>query len=92
VRSARILARDGERLVLETRHPLGPRARFDVLLRPGLCVMRARFADVGMAAAALPDGRTRLAHYEGSRPLGRLAWPLLRRNICADFEALRALL
>lgn len=93
VRSARITAREGERLRLETRHPLGPRARFEVLLRPGLCVMRARFADVGMAAAPEPEGgRTRLAHYEGTRLLGRLAWPLLRRNIAADFAALRRLL
>jgi hypothetical protein len=92
VRSARIAARDGDRLVLDTRHPLGPRARFRVLLRPGFCVMSARFADVGMAAAAEDGGRTRLAHYEGSRLLGRLAWPLLRRNIEADFTALRRLL
>jgi hypothetical protein len=93
VSSARITAREGDRLVLVARHPLGPRARFDVLLQPGYCVMRARFADVGMAAVALPGGlRTRLAHYEGSRLLGRLAWPLLRRNIHADFAALRRLL
>ena len=93
VSAARITAREGDRLVLEARHPLGPRVRFDVVLQPGYCVMRARFADVGMAAVAEPGGlRTRLAHYEGSRPLGRLAWPLLRRNIRADFAALRRLL
>jgi len=93
VSSARITAREGDRLVLEARHPLGPRARFDVLLQPGYCVMQGRFGDVGMAAAAEPGGeRTRLAHYEGSRLFGRLAWPLLRRNIEADFAALRRLL
>ena len=93
VASARITAREGDRLVLEARHPLGLRARFEVLLQPGYCVMRTRLGDVGMAAVAEPGGlRTRLAHYEGSRLLGRLAWPLLRRNIQADFAALRRLL
>ena len=93
VRWARITARDGDRLVLETRHPLGLRARFRVVLRPGWCVMHSRFGDVGMAAAAADGGRrTRFAHYEGSRLLGRLGRPLFRRSVDADFEALRRLL
>jgi hypothetical protein len=55
--------------------------------------MSSRLGDVGMAAAPEDGGRrTRLVHYERTRLLGRLAWPLLRRNIETDFAALRRLL
>lgn len=50
----------GERLTASARGRLGQRARFDVVLRPGWCVMQSRFLIGGMAAA--PDGEnTRFA-------------------------------
>jgi hypothetical protein len=93
VRSAEITARDGERLELVTRGALGLPMRFRAVLRPGWCVMHSRFADIGMAAAPQDDGRrTRFAHFEGSRWLGRLGRPWFRRSVQRDFERLRRLL
>ena len=66
-----ILARNGDRLDLMTYGRLGIRMRFEACLQPGWCVMRSRVADIGMAAAPDGAGRTRFAHFEGSRWLGR---------------------
>jgi hypothetical protein len=60
VRSFRITRAAGTRLEADARGYAGLRARFDIVLRPGWCVMRSRFLLGAMAAA--PDGdRTRFA-------------------------------
>ena len=93
VRSAVITARAGERLGVVTRGALGLPMRFDAVLRPGWCVMHSRLADIGMAVAAQDGGRrTRFAHFEGSRWLGRLGRGWFRRRVERDFERLRHLL
>ncbi len=77
VRSWHITRRDGERLEAYARGYVGLRARFDVALRPGWCVMRSRFLLGGMAAVA--DGeRTRFAFLGGVRiPAQRAFAPAL---------------
>lgn len=77
VRSLRITHVEGERLEAHARGYAGLRARFDILLRPGWCVMRSRFL-LG-AMAAVPDGdRTRIAFLAGAHvPAQRLAAPAL---------------
>jgi hypothetical protein len=93
VRSAAIIARDGERLELVTDGVLGLRMRFRAVLRPGWCVMHSRLADIGMAVAPEHEGRrTRLAHFEGSRWLGRPGRAYFRRRVLGDFERLRRIL
>lgn len=77
VRSVRITREDGERLELMATGTLGQRARFDVVLRPGWCLMRSRFVVGAMAAVPEGDG-TRFASLGGFRLPGvRLAAPLL---------------
>ncbi|HLK01250.1 MAG TPA: SRPBCC family protein [Streptosporangiaceae bacterium] len=77
VRSVRITREDGERLELLATGTLGQRARFDVVLRPGWCLMRSRFVVGAMAAVPEGDG-TRFASLGGFRlPGARLATPLL---------------
>ena len=87
VRSARIVRAEGERLELFAVGVLGQRARFDVVLRPGWCLMRSRF--VLGAMAAVPDaGGTRFAALGGFRlPGAGLGRPLLT---LAGNRALRA--
>lgn len=83
----------GERLVIETRGPLpGPPMKFDVVLRPGWCLMRSSLGEVGMAAAPEGPDRTRFVHFEGSARLGRLLRPFFAWNIRQDFRRLRRLL
>ena len=83
----------GERLVLDTRGPLlGPRMRFDVVLRPGWCLMRSPLGQVGMAARAEGAGRVRFFHFEGATRLGWLVRPVFAWNIRHDFRRLRKLL
>ena len=90
---ARILERNGERLVLEARGPvLGPWMRFDVVLRPGWCLMRTRIGEIGMAARKETEGTSRFFHFEGSAVLGRIVRPFFRWNIRQDFRRLRGLL
>ncbi len=91
VRDVRILASEGDALSLVAGGPLGVRMHFDAVLRPGWCVMRSRLADIGMAAEPLDAGRTRFAHYEGSRWLGRLGRPVFRRLVERDLQRLAAL-
>lgn len=78
VRSLHITRADGERLEADARGYAGLRARFDIVLRPGWCVMRSRFL-IG-AMAAVPDGdRTRFAFLGGVHiPAQRIAGPALR--------------
>jgi hypothetical protein len=77
VHEMRITHADGERLELIARGTFGQRARFDVVLRPGWCVMRSRFVLGAMAAVPEADG-TRFAALGGFRlPGARLASPLL---------------
>ena len=77
VRSVRITRREGERMELLATGTLGQRARFDVLLRPGWCLMRSRFVLGAMAAVPEGDG-TRFASAGGFQlPGARLAAPLL---------------
>lgn len=80
VRSLRIIRADGERLEAQARGYAGLRARFDIVLRPGWCVMRSRFLFGAMAAVAVPDGGgTRFAFLTGVQlPAQRLAAPALR--------------
>lgn len=73
VRAMRVTRRDGDRLEAHARGYAGLRARFDIVLRPGWCVMSSRFLLGGMAA--VPDQeRTRFAflggvHVPGQRVL-----------------------
>lgn len=77
VRALHITERNGERLEAYARGYAGLRARFDIVLRPGWCVMRSRFL-LG-AMAAVPDGEgTRFAFLGGVHmPAQRVAAPAL---------------
>lgn len=78
VRSFTITRAEGERLEADARGHLGLRARFDIILRPGWCVMRSRFLLGAMAAEPGPTG-TRFAFLGGLRfPGTRPAAPVLR--------------
>jgi hypothetical protein len=89
VRSFTITGRDGERLQAYARGYAGLRARFDIVLRPGWCVMRSRFLLGGLAA--VPDGpRTRFAFLGGVHiPAQRAAAPAL--TIVGNWAAPRVL-
>ena len=91
VRRLEILARDGERLALRSFGPTGLSMRLDAVLRPGWCVMRGAFGEIGMAATPVGPSATRFAHFEGSRRLGRVARPLFRRFVRRDLARLAAL-
>lgn len=91
----RILEQAGDHIVLESKGPvaaLSPWIRFEVVLRPGWCLMQSRFGRVGMAARPEGPGRTRMLHFEGSTRAGRLTRPLFARNIRGDFRRLSRLL
>jgi hypothetical protein len=78
LRSFEITSARGERLTARARGWLGQRARFDIVLRPGWCVMQSRFLTGGMAAVAEGEA-TRFAFLGGLRLPGvRLADPLIR--------------
>jgi hypothetical protein len=53
-------------MTARARGRLGQRARFDVVLRPGRCLMQSRFLIGGMAAAPEGEG-TRFAFLGGLR-------------------------
>lgn len=78
LRSFEITSARAERMTARARGRLGQRASFDVVLRPGWCVMQSRFLIGGMAAA--PEGdSTRFAFLGGLRLPGiRLLDPMLR--------------
>lgn len=92
VRDVRIHETRGDALTLSAAGPLGIRLKFDAVLTPGWCVMRSWAADIGMAAAPEGDGRTRFAHYEGSRWLGALGRPIFGRLVARDIDRLAQLL
>jgi len=78
LRSFKITSARGERMTARARGRLGQRAGFDVVLRPGWCVMQSRFLVGGMAAVA-EEGGTRFAFLGGLRLPGmRLIGPLIR--------------
>ncbi|MCC9309507.1 hypothetical protein LN042_20900 [Kitasatospora sp. RB6PN24] len=76
VRGFRFTGGEGERLRAHAVGRFGQRADFDVVLRPGWCLMRSRF--VLGAMAAVPEGEgTRFATLGGFRlPGARLLSPL----------------
>ncbi|WP_020573611.1 hypothetical protein [Actinopolymorpha alba] len=77
-RSWRTLSRDGERLRAEARGYLGLRSGFDVVLRPGWCLMQDARVMGGMAASPGVGG-TRFAVMAAPRGSGRgVLGPLLR--------------
>ena len=91
VGGARIESRDGERLAVRVRSPVGFWQRNHVILRPGWCWMESRFFVVAMVAR--PEGeRTRFAHLEGSRVRGaRVFKPLLRWKMPAELDRIERL-
>lgn len=77
VRSFTITRDDSDQLEAHARGYGGLRARFDIILRPGWCVMRSRFLLGGMAAVPVGD-HTRFAFLAGGRVPGqRVAAPVL---------------
>jgi hypothetical protein len=86
LRSFEITSARGERMTARASGRLGQRARFDVVLRPGWCMMQSRFLIGGMAA--VPEaGGTRFAFLGGLRLPGirlpgiRLLDPVLRAAV-----------
>jgi hypothetical protein len=78
VRTFEITASAGDRLEARARSRIGLRARFDVVLRPGWCLMQSRFLIFGMAAIP-EDGGTRFAALAALRiPGARLLAPVSR--------------
>ena len=66
LRSFEITSASGERITANARGRVGQHAKFDVVLRPGWCVMQSRFLIGGMAAT--PEGdSTRFAFLGGIR-------------------------
>ncbi len=96
VRSIRILGRDGERIRTMVYGRSGLRAPFEMILRPGWCLMQSRFLVFGMAAVAADDhDHTRFGYLAGLRVPGRrIIAPLLKpvrrrfaRSVLRRFEA-----
>ncbi len=87
-----ILERNGDRLRLKARTPIGTWDEFDVVLRRGFCVMQGRSGQIGMAARPESGTTTRFFHFEGTPMLGRIARPFFSWNIRQDFRRLRELL
>ncbi len=79
IRSVHVTPAAEDRSVAHVVGYSGLRARFDVVLQPGWCLMQSRFLLGGMAATS-EDGSTRFAFLGGLRgplrPLARLARPL----------------
>jgi hypothetical protein len=94
VKSIRIVARDGERIRAMVHGRSGLRAPFEMILRPGWCLMQSRFLVFGMAAVPAGD-HTRFGYLAGLRLPGRwivspLPAPLRRRlarAVLRRFEA-----
>lgn len=77
VRSIRVIDRNGERLRVVVHGRSGLRAPFEMILRPGWCLMRSRFLVFGIAAVPAGD-RTRFGYLAGLRlPGKRIVAPLL---------------
>lgn len=93
VRSARIVRRRGDRhLDLDVHTSLGTRMSFEVEIWFGWCVMQSGGSQIGLAATPVDGGRrTRVAHFEGSRLLGRLVRRYFEWNIRGDFRRIERL-
>lgn len=63
----RVIARVGDRIEIRARGRFGQRAHLRGVVRPGWCWLQSRFLIIAMAAAAEPDGRTRVALTGGVR-------------------------
>lgn len=92
VKDLRILSREGDSIRLEARTPAGLWMDFDAVLRPGWCLMRSRYGQVGMAARPEGPDACRFLHFEGSTVLARPTRPYFAWNIRQDFRRLRELL
>jgi hypothetical protein len=73
------------------RSPLGMRARFDIVHRPGFCVMQSRFVIGGLAAVAEEEG-TRFGFFGGLRIpavrlVDRMLHPLVHHGAVDRFAA-----
>ncbi len=78
IRSVTVTATaDRDRFVARALGHSGLRARFEVVLRPGWCLMQSRFLLGGMAAVD-EDGATRFALLSGLRGPVRLVAPAAR--------------
>lgn len=77
IRSVRVTPTTADRSVAHVAGHTGLRARFDVVLQPGWCLMQSRFLLGGMAATSV-DGVTRFAFLGGFRGPLRLLSPLVR--------------
>lgn len=91
IRSFTVTASSGEHLEALARSPLGLRARFDIVMRPGWCLMQSRFLIGGLAATPENTG-TRFAFIGGLRIPGvrlidRALHPLLHRHSVERFAA-----
>jgi hypothetical protein len=77
MREFRIVDSDGERIRARAVSRIGHRADFDVVLRPGWCLMQSRVVVAGMAAVDAGPA-TRFAIIGGFRsPLARPLFPVL---------------
>jgi hypothetical protein len=85
--------RTGERFTADVTGKSGLRSRFEIVMRPGWCVMRSRFLTFAMAA--VPDGEHTTFGYltgvrfPGTRRYGGLLRPLhgvLARRTIRRFE------
>lgn len=83
VAAFQITASTGDRLTARARSRSGLRARFDIVLQPGWCLMQSRFLVFGMAA--LPEaGGTRFAGFGALRiPGAALLAPASRRLLAS---------
>lgn len=75
IRSVRLIHREGSRSEARVLGHTGLRARFDVVLEPGWCLMQSRFL-LGGIAAAPESGATRVAVLAGVRGAMRILTPL----------------
>ncbi|HEX5402235.1 MAG TPA: hypothetical protein VFX16_08035 [Pseudonocardiaceae bacterium] len=91
IKSVRVTEGADDRLVMHVLGRSGLRARFDVVLRPGWCLMQSRFLLGGMAATE-EHGRTRFAFLGAFlgplRVTTPIARPLSRRNGTAALRRL----
>jgi hypothetical protein len=84
IRTFTVTGGSGEHLEALARSPLGLRARFDIVMRPGWCLMQSRFLVGGLAATSENTG-TRFAFFgglriPGARLIERALHPLLHRH------------
>lgn len=93
MRSIKQLEISGDRVRMLVHSRFGFRAHLEGVARPGWCWLQSRFLLIGMAAAAEPDGRTRVALTGGIRiPTRAAILPLgVRRESTKTLDRLEAL-